>query len=103
MKKLLILIPGIITLHVLHAQTQFFSTVKIEYEKTINVPAFYKELDPEWYEFVKDQIPKTDVTYYDFIGDSTHSIYKPGREGTTNYRGYRPVADKNVVFTDYSK
>jgi GLPGLI family protein len=84
------------------AQTQFYSTVKIEFEKTTNVHAYYKDLDPEWYDFIKDRLPQNAVTYHEFIGDSTRSIYKPGKEAKFDmYSGYRPVADKNIVFTDF--
>ena len=85
------------------SQTQFFPTVKVEFEKTVNVRAQYKDLDLQWYEMIKDRIPNTVLSYYDFIGDSTKSLFKPGRDVPLDPRTwYRPVADKNVVFTDYS-
>jgi GLPGLI family protein len=86
------------------AQTQFFGTVKVEFEKTLNVHAYYKELDPEWYDFIKTNLPKTVITYHDFIGDTTKSVYKPGREVPLDPRSFfRPVADKNVVYNDYQQ
>lgn len=86
------------------AQTQFYSTVKVEFEKSMNVHAYYKEIDEEWYNWIKDKWPKTVTNYYDFVGDSTHSLYKPGRETTIDPRsGFRPIADKNVVYNDYNK
>jgi len=86
------------------AQTQFFSTVKIEFEKTVAMRALYKEIEPEWYEQIKDRIAQNSVTYFDFIADSTHSIYKPGREVATDNRGwFQPMANKNIVYTDYQK
>lgn len=86
------------------AQTKFFGTVKIEFEKTVNIHAYYKDLDAEWYEWLKEGLQKNAVTYHEFIGDSTRSIYKPGKEGVLDLRGgYRPVADKNIVFTDFKK
>jgi GLPGLI family protein len=84
------------------AQTKFFGKIKVEFEKNINVHGTYKDLDPAWYENIKDRLPKEAITYHDFIGDSTKSIYRPGREVTMDQRSwYRPVADKNVVFTDF--
>lgn len=84
------------------AQTNFYGSVKIEFEKTINVHQWYKELEPEWYEQIKERLPKTVITYHEFIGDSTKSVFRPGREAQIDPRSwYRPVADKNVVFTDY--
>jgi hypothetical protein len=67
------------------AQTQFFSTVKIEFEKTVTLQALYKEIanGDNWYENMKEQIPKTSLTYFDFIADSAHSVYKPG-QGNSN-------------------
>lgn len=90
------------------AQTEFRSTVKIEFEKTVNVHAYYKELAEGesgaegWLNWVLENYPKVTTNYYDFTGDSTKSIYKPGREvshGGSTY--FRAVADKNVVYTDF--
>lgn len=103
MKKLFVIlfVAGVSTKGI--AQTQFYNTVKIEFEKTISVHAYYKELDEQWFNFLKERLPKTVVSYYDFIGDSTRSIYKPGKEVPLDPRsGYRPVADKNIVYNDYS-
>lgn len=85
-----------------HAQTQFFGKVKIEFEKNINVHATYKDLDPQWYETIKERLPKNVISYHDFIGDSTKSIYRPGKEANIDPRSwYRPVADKNIIYTDF--
>jgi len=85
------------------AQTQFFSTVKIEFEKTVATQALYKEIvDANWFERIKDQLPKNTINYFDFVADSTHSVYKPGREVATNTRGwFLPIANKNIVYTDF--
>ncbi|WP_345255622.1 GLPGLI family protein [Flaviaesturariibacter amylovorans] len=81
---------------------KFHGKVKIEFEKNMNVPAYYKELDPEWYDRIKDRLPKSVITYHDFIGDGDRSLYRPGRETQVDPRSwFRPVADKNVVFTDF--
>ena len=86
----------------LQAQTRFFGQVKVEYEKVLNVAAYYKELDPEWFDVIKDRLPKDVVSYHEFTGDSTRSIYKPGKEVPIDPKfWFRPVADKNVVYTDY--
>ncbi len=86
------------------AQTQFFSTVKIEFEKTIAQHAMMKELSPEWFEMSKDNTPATSISYFDFISDSAHSIYKPGRDnGTTRRNWFTELGAKNVVYTDYQK
>jgi hypothetical protein len=99
--KSLFLIPILCFTILTQAQDPFYSTVKIEFEKTMNVHAYYKEVDEDWFNWIKDRWPKTVTNYYEFTGDSTKSIYKPGRETTIDPRsGYRPVADQNLVYND---
>ena len=51
---------------------------------------------------IKDRLPREAITEHVFIGDSTRSIYKPGKEADLDLRsGYRPVAEKNVVYSDF--
>src|SRR5689334_2478949 len=84
------------------AQTRFLSTVKIEFEKTVYARQLMKALEPEWYERMKDRVPETMLTYFDFIGDTTKSIYQPGREVAYDPRAFfQGLADKNVVYNDY--
>jgi len=102
MKQCFLFLTFCFLLSSVKAQTQFFSTVKIEFEKTVATQALYKEMEPDWFERIKDQLPKTSTTYFDFIADSTHSIYKPGREVSTNTRTwFQPMANKNTVYTDF--
>ena len=103
MKKL-ILPPLLLCLAVLtQAQTRFYSTVKIEFEKSMNVHAYYKEVNEGYYNYIKDRWPKNVINYYEFTGDSSKSIYKPGKETPIDPSiGYRGVADKNVVYNDYA-
>lgn len=104
MKKIFIGCLSLIFLIDANAQTNFFSTVNIEFEKTTSVQQLYKELEPGWYEQIKDRLPKTSLNYYTFTGNQEKSIYKPGKETPVDNRFfYRPVADKNVIFTDYTK
>ena len=86
----------------LNAQASFFSTVKIEFEKTVYMKQLFKAIEPEWYERIKDRLPESSITYFDFIGDTTRSIYKPGREVPYDPRApLQGIADKNVVYNDY--
>jgi len=86
----------------LFAQTNFFSSVKIEFEKTVYMRQLFKAIEPEWYDRIKDRLPETSIAYFDFIGDTTRSIYKPGREVTYDPRAFlQGIADKNVVYNDY--
>ncbi|ANE49534.1 GLPGLI family protein [Flavisolibacter tropicus] len=102
MKKISLFIIALNSILASQAQTQFFGKVNVEFEKTTNVHALYKDMEPEWFERIKERLPKTVLSYHNFIGDSTKSIYKPGREVEVDPKTwYRPVADKNVVFTDF--
>jgi len=82
-------------------QTIFHPQIKIEFEKTIYVRQLYKELVPEWYDRIKDQLPQSSLAYFDFVGDTTKSIFKPGRELPFDPRAWRPMANQNIVYTDY--
>jgi GLPGLI family protein len=102
MKKIFALFTCFIALNLVQAQTQFFGKIKVDFEKTVNVHASYKSMDAGWYDRIKDRLPKESITYHQFIGDSTRSIYKPGKEADVDPRSwFRPIADKNVVFTDF--
>lgn len=104
MKRYFLLFTFYFLLFLANAQTQFYSTVKIEFEKTVAQHALMKEIDQEWYEFAKDHTPATSVTYFDFIADSAHSIYKPGRETGNDQRNwFTQLGAKNIVYTDYEK
>ncbi|HRB41165.1 MAG TPA: GLPGLI family protein [Bacteroidia bacterium] len=88
------------------AQERFFPTIKVEFEKTISVRQLMKEQQEgnSWYEQIKDRIPVTMVNYYNFIGDTSKSIFQPGKEVPIDPRSfYQAVADKNIVFTDYKR
>jgi GLPGLI family protein len=101
MKKIIVILCCF-TLMQLNAQPVFYKTVKIEFEKTTYVRQLYKSLAPDYYDMVKDRLPETSVTYFDFVGDTSHSIYKPGKEVRFDPRGaFQGLANQNVVFTDY--
>lgn len=86
------------------AQSNFFSSIKVEYEKTTSVRQLMKELqeDNSWYEQNKDRYPVSLLSYYEFTGDTSHSVFKPGKEMPVDNRfWWRPVADKNVIYNNY--
>jgi GLPGLI family protein len=84
------------------AQTVFHPAVKIEFEKTVYVKQLYKDLEPEWYDRIKDRIPNSTVYYFEFTGDSVRSVYKPGKEVPSDPRSFNmSIGDKNVVYNDY--
>ncbi len=102
MKQLIIIIFFSSFAKTIYSQTVFHHTVKIEFEKTVYVRQLYKEAIPRWYETIKARIPETTITYFDFIGDSTKSIFKPGREVKQDPRMLNEfAAEKNVVYADY--
>ena len=102
MKKAILFTASIAFASTVFAQTTFRQQVHIEFEKSANLHAFIKEVDPEWYEDAKDRVPKTTTNYSEFTGNAEKSIYKPGREVAANNQGWwLPVADKNVIYTDY--
>lgn len=88
---------------VLPAQTRFLSSVKIEFEKTVYARQLTKDLQPEWYERIKDRIPETAITYFNFMGDTAQSIYSPGRDVSASPGNmYQGMSDKNIVYNNYS-
>ncbi len=102
MKRSAICLLFLVCMYTAGAQTRFFGTIKVEFEKTFNAHATYKEMDANFYEMIKDRLPKNVITYHDFIGDTTRSIYRPGREVPVDPRSFnRNVADKNIVYTDF--
>ena len=101
MKKILVIFTLVFAIGA-QAQQVFHPTVKIEFEKVVYVRQQFKELNPEWYETFKNQMPEQSVNYYEFTGDTTKSIFKESKEAPVNPRSwYQPIADKNVVYNDY--
>ncbi len=105
-KQLIILVVAIACWQQTQSQARFFSAIKVEYEKTTAVRQLMKDLQEgnSWYEQNKDRYPVSVLSYYDFVGDSTRSLYKPGKDIPLDPRlWWRPSGDKNVVYNDYSK
>ncbi|MDZ4793857.1 MAG: GLPGLI family protein [Bacteroidota bacterium] len=88
------------------AQERFFPTIKVEFEKTTSVRQLMKELQEgnSWYEQNKERYAVSMLSYYDFTGDTSKSLYQPGKDVPVDPRSwYRPMGDKNVVYTDYKR
>ena len=105
-KQLLLAVISCLAIQNVSGQTRFFSTIKVEFEKTTSVRQLMKDLQEgsSWYEQNKDRYPVSMLSYYDFTGDTTKSLYQPGKDVPVDPRSwYRPVGDKNVVYTDYKK
>ena len=102
MKRSIIFCMFLLSAFCVKAQSPFRSTVKIEFEKTVYVKQLIKAIEPEWYEMVKDRMQESMVSYFDFVGDTVQSIYKPGREVAYDPRApFQGIADKNVVYNNY--
>ena len=85
------------------AQTSFHPAVKVEFEKVVYSKQLYMELYQEWYEQFKAMIPDQVVSYYEFIGTTEKSLFRETKEAQLNPRSwYQPLADKNVVYNDYT-
>ena len=102
MKKIFYFLLLILSIQKTNAQSPFYNTVKIEFEKTLSLRQLYKELEPTYFERIKDRLPVSILSYYDFIADTTASIFKPGRELPVDPRSFSsPIADKSVVYTNF--
>jgi len=105
MKTVIIAVSLLLSSTSLLAQANFFSSIKVEYEKTTSVRQLMKDLqeNDSWYEQNKDRYPVSILSYYEFTGDTARSVYKPGKEIPVDPRmWWRPVADKNVVYNEYA-
>ncbi|HMK26005.1 MAG TPA: GLPGLI family protein [Chitinophagaceae bacterium] len=105
-KKIILSVSITIAVQAVTAQDRFFSTIKVEFEKTTSVRQLMKDLQEgnSWYEQNKDRYPVSVVSYYEFTGDTSRSMYRPIKEMPQDPRSfYRPVGDKNIVYTDYKK
>lgn len=101
MKKLLFFSLLITCALRMQAQPAFHSLVRIEFEKTVYVRQLFKSIQPEWYDRIKDQLPEKSLSYFNFTGDTAHSIYAPGRETPDEMRNFGINAGKNTVYNDY--
>jgi GLPGLI family protein len=106
MKKTLFISILIFSQVFVFAQDKFFPAIRVEFEKTIAVRQLMKDMQEgnSWYEQNKDRYPVSMLAYYEFIGDTARSLYRPYKELPPDPKiWYRPVADKNVVYTDYNR
>lgn len=102
MKKLLFFL-ALASVAAVQGQEVFHTAVKVEFEKTVYSKQLYKELYPDWYEQFRAMIPEQVVSYYSFTGNSERSLFKESKEAVLNPRSwYQAIADKNVVYNDYT-
>ena len=106
MKKLIVISASLFLVITVSAQEYFCSRIRVEYDKTVSVRAMFKDLESNssWFQQWQDRYPVSVVSQFVFVGDTSHSIYQPAKEVIPDPRSfYRPLADKNVVYTDYKK
>src|SRR5205085_11366107 len=85
-----------------HAQQNFIGQVSVDYAKTISWWSLAKEMWPDWFEQSKDHMPKDVVSYFNFTGDTTRSVYKRTKEPYIQPGlWYWSNGDDNVVYNDY--
>lgn len=92
------------------AQEVYLTAGKIEFEKKVNA---YKNIDDQmddndnsnWREQLKKMLPEYIVTYFDLSFDGSKTIYKPGRENTSQKvtDWMKGPATDNIVFSDFDK
>ncbi|MBK7560628.1 MAG: GLPGLI family protein [Chitinophagaceae bacterium] len=105
-KRILLFVTISLVIKNVFAQARFFATIKVEYVKTTSVRQLMKELQEgnSWYEQNKERYPVSMVSYHEFTGDTSKSLYQPGKDVPVDPRSwYRPMADKNIVYTDYKR
>lgn len=85
------------------AQQIFLSKVSIDFAKTVAVWPLMKEIEPEWFEQIKEQTPKETISYFNFTSDGTRSLYKRVKEAEVpKGMWFQPFADENVIYNDYT-
>jgi len=101
MKKIALLLCFVFS-GLAQAQT-FHAAVRVEFEKVVYVRQQMKELAGDWYDMVKDRVPVTAISYYEFIGDTTKSLFRQTKEAVIPQNmWYEGMGEKNVVYNDYS-
>jgi GLPGLI family protein len=85
------------------AQQVFLNKVSIDFAKTVAVWPLMKEIEPEWFEQIKEHTPKETVSYFNFTSDGTKSLYKRVKEADIpKGMWFQPFADENVIYNDYT-
>jgi len=101
-KHFIIAFVTLLSAIVVHSQENFIGQVSIEYAKTVAYWPLAKEMWPDWFDRQKDYMPKEVVSYFNFTGDSTRSVYKRTREPHIQAGLWAWLnGDENEVYNDY--
>jgi GLPGLI family protein len=99
----LFFVLGFLTSVAAQAQPAFHPQVKVEFEKVVYVRQQYKEMFSEWYDEFKNMIPEKVTNYYEFLGDTTQSLFRETKEAVLPPNTwYQEVAHKNIVYNNYA-
>ena len=82
-----------------HAQTQFITSGKIEFERRTNQHSMLED-ENMWDEMVKENMPKFAITYYDLVFDENKSLYQVGREPADKRIHWALNFITNIVYKD---
>ena len=79
----------------------YITAGSIEYEVKSNIHAMSE--GNEWFDRVKDQVPKFTINYYKLSFDGNKSIYKFDRKGDSKARFFFGMSDEeNIWFNDFT-
>lgn len=87
-----------------HAQ-KFIDGGVIEYEVKTNVHRQFQDGDEQWYERIKNSIPKFTTNYYTLSFSNNKALYKFDRKGDTKQSGFSFFGrgeDESLWFNDYN-
>lgn len=88
---------------------QYTAQGKIEYERKVNlhrqIDDMMEDNNKSWMEKIKLQVPKFNVTYFDYYFNLNSSLYKPGRASENPVKGMfsNTPAAENTVYSDFRK
>jgi GLPGLI family protein len=104
MRKNILIVFLLLFTKITVGQLSSYTTVKIEFEKTVAFHAYLKDMSEDVYNQIKDRMPPTVIKYFDFVGDSSQSIYQKGRQITEDaIINSWLVGDEKIVYNDYSR
>lgn len=99
----------VVLLSNIHAQAQHTLQGKIEFIRKSNIHKQLEDMSSDdqgggWFEKMKNQIPKFNVSYFDYVFTPKASFYKPGKEVENPFKMFgNAPASANEVYTDFNQ
>lgn len=101
-KKIILASSLLLSASCMQAQS-FHPAVKIEFEKLVYVRQQMKEIASDWFDMIKDRVPEKAVSYYEFIGDTSRSVFRQTKEAVVPPNmWYEGMGEKNIVYNNYA-